>query len=403
MQGPLTGVRVLALENYLAGPVASMTMADLGAEVIKIEPPQGDLSRMTFGPNHKGESSHFLSWNRNKKGIVLDLTTVSGKQAFEGLVKVSDVVINNFRPGVMARLGADYAALRRLNPRIILVNLTGMGPSGPYRDRPSVESTAAGISGILSVTGEPGGRPVRPGPAMSDLANALYAIVATVSALYQREKTGLGQNIDVSLLGASVAFMGYHISYYTCSGEVPQPLGSGYPFTAPYGAYKTKEGYVVLGPCWPRIAVAIGAEWLIDDPRFATPDARLAHRRELDEELEKRLAAATTDEWLEIFYQMDIVAGPLNTVDKVVADAQVNHLNMILTLEHPLGGTVRLAGNPIMMDSITGRHEAPPLLGQHTDEVLKSLLGYSQDQIAELRREQAAHAKATERHTRKQR
>ena len=278
MEGPLSGVRVLALENYLAGPVASMTMADLGAEVIKIEPPQGDLSRMTFGPNHQGESSHFLSWNRNKKGIVLDLATVSGKRAFDGLVRLSDVVINNFRPGVMARLGADYDAAP-LNPRIILVNLTGMGPSGPYRDRPSVESTAAGMSGILSVTGEPGGRPVRPGPAMSDLANALYASVATVSALYQREKTGVGQNIDVSLLGASVAFMGYHISYYTCSGEVPQPLGSGYPFTAPYGAYKTKEGYVVLGPCWPRIAVAIGAEWLIDDPRFATADARLHRSR----------------------------------------------------------------------------------------------------------------------------
>jgi len=403
MEGPLSGVRVLALENYLAGPVASMTMADLGAEVIKIEPPQGDLSRMTFGPNHKGESSHFLSWNRNKKGIVLDLATVSGKRAFDALVKVADVVINNFRPGVMARLGADYAALRRLNPRIILVNLTGMGPSGPYRDRPSVESTAAGMSGILSVTGEPGGRPIRPGPAMSDLANALYATIATIGALYQREKTGDGQNIDVSLLGASVAFMGYHISYYTCSGETPQPLGSGYPFTAPYGAYKTKEGYVVLGPCWPRIAVAVGAEWLIDDPRFAAADARLAHRRELDEELEKCLAAATAEEWLEIFYQMDIVAGPLNTVDKVIEDPQVNHLNMILSLEHPLGGAVRVAGNPIRMDSIKGRHQAPPLLGQHTDEVLKGLLGYTDAQLSELRREQAANARATQARTRKQR
>ncbi len=403
MEGPLTGVRVLALENYLAGPVASMTMADLGAEVIKIEPPQGDLSRMTFGPNHKGESSHFLSWNRNKQGIVLDLATASGKQAFDELVKVSDVVINNFRPGVMARLGADYEMLRRLNPRIISINLTGMGPSGPYRDRPSVESTAAGMSGILSVTGEPGGRPIRPGPAMSDLANALYATIATTSALYQREKTGAGQNIDVSLLGASVAFMGYHVSYYTCSGEVPQPLGSGYPFTAPYGAYKTKEGYVVLGPCWPRIAMAVGAEWLIDDPRFATADARLAHRRELDEELERCLAAATAKEWLEIFYQMDIVAGPFNTVDKVIDDPQVNHLNMILSLDHPLGGAVKVAGNPIIMDSVKGHHQAPPLLGQHTDDVLKELLGYTDAQLRELRREQAANARSTEARTRKQR
>ena len=159
MEGPLDGVRVLALENYLAGPVASMTMGDLGAEIIKIEPPQGDLSRLTFGPSHKGQSSHFLSWNRNKKGVVLDLRTVTGREAFYDLVRISDVVINNFRVGVMERLGADHGVLKDLNPRIISVNLTGMGPIGPYKDRPSVESTAAGISGILSVTGEPGGRP----------------------------------------------------------------------------------------------------------------------------------------------------------------------------------------------------------------------------------------------------
>ncbi len=403
MEGPLSKVRVLSLANYLAGPVAAMIMADLGAEVIKIEPPQGDLSRLTVGPNHKGESSHFLSWNRNKKGIILDMRTPTGKEAFEKLVKISDVVVNNFRPGVMARLGADYEALKKINPRIISVNLTGMGPSGPDKDRPAVESTASGISGILSVTGEPGGRPIRPGPAISDLANALYAVIGTVAALYEREKTGAGQDINVSLLGASVALMGYHISYYTCSGILPEPLGSAYPFTAPYGAYKTRDGYVVLGPCWPRIARAIGAEWLIDDPRFAEAENRLKNRWELDKEIEKCLAQATTQEWLDIFYLEDIVAGPLNTVDKVIADPQVNHLKMILDMEHPLGGTVKLAGNPLMMPSIKGKHSPPPVLGQHTDEVLKKLLGYSQDQIKKLKAEQAAHAKETEEHVRKKR
>lgn len=402
MEGPLTGIRVLALENYLAGPVASMTMGDLGAEVIKIEPPQGDLSRLTFGPNHEGESSHFLSWNRNKRGVVLDLRAPAGKEAFDGLVRVSDVVLNNFRPGVMERLGADHAAVSQMNPRIISVNLTGMGPRGPYRDRPSVESTAAGISGILSVTGEPGGRPVRPGPAMSDLANALYAVIATLSALYERERTGVGQNIDVSLLGASVAFMGYHISYYTCSGIVPQPLGSGYPFTAPYGAYKTGDGYLVLGPCWPRIATAIGADWMMEDPRFATAEARLEHRHELDMEIEKCLASATADEWLEIFYQEDIVAGPLKTVDQVVTDPQVNDLNMVLNLAHPLGGSIKVAGSPMMMPSLKGEHTAPPLLGQHTDEVLRDLLGYSEERIESLKEEQDRLADETRRHVRKE-
>lgn len=403
MEGPLSGVRVLALENYLAGPVASMTMGDLGAEVIKIEPPQGDLSRLTFGPNHKGESSHYLSWNRNKKSIVLDLRTPTGLEAFYDLVKVSDIVLNNFRFGVTQRLKIDHPVLKTINPRVISVNITGMGPVGPYRDRPSVESTAAGLSGVLSVTGEPGGRPVRPGPAMSDLANAQYATIAALSALYQRERTGLGQNIDVSLLGSSVAYMGYHISYYTCSGIVPEPLGSGYPFTVPYGAYKTAKGYVVLGPCWPRIAVAIGAEWLIEDPRFADAESRLAHRKELDAEIEKYLASATADEWLDIFYAEDIVAGPLLSVGEVVRDPQVNALNMILDLPHPLGGSVRVAGNPIMMDSIHGDNSAPPVLGQHTDEVLRTILQYTDDRISRLKDEQAKFSEETRKHTRKER
>ncbi len=398
MKGPLSGIRILALENYLAGPVASMTMGDLGAEVIKIEPPQGDLSRLTSGPNHKGESSHYLSWNRNKKSVVLDLRTNAGKEAFHGLVRISDIVINNFRLGVMDRLGISHDKLKSINHRIISVNLTGMGPTGPDKDRPSVEATAAGWSGILSVTGEPDGRPVRPGPAMSDLANAQYAVIAALSALYQRERTGAGQNIDVSLLGASVAFMGYHISYFTCSGEVPEPLGSGYPFTAPYGAYKTADGYVVLGPCWPRIARAIGADWLVEDPRFATTANRLKNRCELDVEIEKYLAAANTDDWLNIFYAEDIVAGPLNKVDAVVANPQINALNLIQEIPHPLGGMIKVAGSPIRMDTLEGANSAPPTLGQHTEEVLRELLHYTPKQIRSLKAEQDAAAADTRSH-----
>ncbi len=403
MEGPLSGVRVLAVENYLAGPVASMTLGDLGADVIKIESPQGDMSRLTVGPNHKGESNHYLSWNRNKKSVVLDLRTPSGKQAFYDLVKVSDVVVNNFRPGAMDRMGFGHEALIKINPRIISVNLTGMGPSGPYRDLPSVDSIGAGISGLLSVTGEPGGRPVRPGPAVCDITCALYAVIGTLAAINERNRTGAGQNIDVSLLGASVALMGYQISYYTCSGEIPQPMGTGYPFTAPFGAYKTRNGYVVLGPCWPRIARAIGAEWLIDDPRFAQTAERLKNRFELDKEIEKYTIEATTEDWLEIFRAEDIISGPLYTVDQTVADPQVNHLKMILDLPHPLGGSVKLAGNPIMTPSLQGDNMAPPTLGQHTDEVLKKVLKYSSEKIKKLKEEQKAHAQETLEHTRKKR
>lgn len=384
MKGPLTGVRVLAIENYLAGPVASMTMGDLGAEVIKIETKEGDKSRMTVGPNHKGESNHYLSWNRNKKSVVLDLKSEPGRKVFYDLVKVSDIVINNFRPDGMKKLGADHETIKEINPRIISITLSGMGPTGPDRDMPVVDSVAAGISGLLSVTGEPGGRPIRPGPAVCDITCALYGVIAAVSALYEREKTGIGQDIHVPLLGAAVALMGYHISYYTCSGEVPGPLGSGYPFTAPFGAYKTKDSYIVLGPCWPRIAHTIGVEWLVEDPRFVETENRLKNRRELDIELEKCFQNATTDEWLAVMQVEDIIAGPLNTVDRVVEEPQVRHMGMVLEIEHPLGGMVKLAGNPIMMESVKGSHLPPPTLGQNTEEVLREVLGYSEEEIGKL-------------------
>ncbi len=402
MNGPLSGVRVLAIENYLAGPVASMTMGDLGAEVIKIEPEDGDLSRLTVGPNHKGESNHFLSWNRNKKSIVLDVRTPSGKKVLYDLVKISDVVVNNFRPGAMGRIGADHDSLKKINPRIISVNLSGMGPSGPSRDLPVVDSVAGGLSGLLSVTGEPGGRPIRPGPAVCDITCALYAVIATVSALYQREKNGEGQNIDVPLLAAATALMGYHISYYTCSGEVPQPMGSGYPFTAPFGAYKTKDSWIVLGACWPRIARSIGADWLIEDPRFADDETRLKNRLELDKEIEKYFVKMNTAEWLDILRADDIICGPLYTVDQAVVDPQINHLNMILDIAHPLGGSVKLAGNPIMMPSLKGEYLPPPTLGQHTGEVLTDILGYTEDDIRRLKEEQASHSAETRNHTRKE-
>ncbi len=402
MEGPLSGVRILALENYLAGPVATMVLGDLGAEGIKIEPPQGDGSRMTIGPNHRGESAHFLAWNRDKKGIVLDLRTKTGRQAFFDLVKIADVVLSNFRAGAMDRLGFGHEALKKINPNIITINLTGMGESGPYRDRSANDHTVSGISGILSVTGEPGGRPVRPGPAVCDLSGAFYGVIATISALYEREKKGAGQSMDVALLAGAVSLMGYHIAYYTCSGEIPQPLGTGYFHTAPIGAYKTKNNYIVLGPCWPRITRVLGAEWLMDDPRFATYEARIKNRFELDKEVEKYFQKATTEEWLEILYAEDIMAAPLNTVDKTLADPQVNHLGMIIDIEHALGGTLRLAGNPIKGQSIKGKHLPPPVLGQHTDEVLRDVLGYAEARIKKLKAEQEANAAETKAHVRKE-
>ncbi|MFC1929667.1 CaiB/BaiF CoA transferase family protein [Chloroflexota bacterium] len=401
MKGPLSGVRILALENFLAGPFGSMILGDMGAEVIKIEPTQGDGSRLSAGPNHKAECSHYLAYNRSKKDIILDLRTPTGKEAFYDLVKVSDVVWNNYRAGVMKRLDADFNTLKKINPRIICTNITGFGPSGPYRDLPSNDSTACGYSGILSVTGEPEGRPVRPGPAVPDLAGALYGVIGTLSALHERDKTGVGQIVEVSLLGSAIAFMAYHIASYTCSGVVPGPLGTGYGHAVPYGAYKTKDSYIVLGPCWPRIASVFGADWLIEDPRFSTLEDRLEYRQELNEEMEKYFMMATTEEWLPILQAADIIVGPFNTVDKVVADSQVEHLNMILNIKHPLGGEVRLAGNPIMTPSLEGEYMPPPTLGQHTDQVLRELLGYSKEKVRKLKEEQEANTAELEKHTRR--
>ncbi len=403
MQGPLSGIRVLALENALAGPFGSMILGDLGAEVIKVEPTQGDIGRVWAGARYNGEPVHYLAYNRNKKGIILDLRTPSGKAAALDLIKISDIVWDNFRPGAMERLGLGYQDLKAINLKVIAVHLTGFGPSGPYKDRPSNDSVASGMSGIMSVTGEPGGRPIKPGPAVPDLANALYGVIGALAALRHREATGEGQEVNTSLLGAGIAFMSFHIAEYTIGNNLIGPLGSGYPMSAPYGAYKAKEGYVVMGVNWPRVARIIGADALIDDPRFKTLEDRVKNRWELNEEIEKYLSVLTAEEWLPIMYANDIVAGPLYNVAEVVEVPQVKHMHMITPVKHALGGEIKLVNSPVTMESMEGEHASPPTLGQHTQEVLKGLLGYSDEKINELEAEREANAKELEAHTRRRR
>jgi len=269
MRGPLSGIRVLDISRAIAGPYGAMILGDLGAEVIHVEPPDGEISRFRAGPNYKGESFHYLSWNRNKKNMVLDFSTKLGKEAFFDLVKISDIVWNNFRPGSMERLGADYETLKKVNPRIIYVSITGYGPSGPFKGRPAFDVAILGHTGVLSVTGEPEGVPVRPGPPLADMGGGIFAAIGTLSALYDRERTGKGRKIDVAMQDACISLLSYHFCEYFCTGVIPKPLShSGHAFSVPYGVYKTKKGFIAIGPSWPRIARAIGADWLIDDPRF---------------------------------------------------------------------------------------------------------------------------------------
>ncbi|MFC2035596.1 CaiB/BaiF CoA transferase family protein [Chloroflexota bacterium] len=389
--GPLSGIRVLDISRAIAGPYGSMILGDLGAEVIKIETPEGDFSRVSAGPSHKGENFYYLAFNRNKKDIVLDLFTKSGREAFYDLVKVSDIVWNNFRTGSMERLGADYDTLREINPKVIYCSITGYGPTGPSKDRPAYDIAILAASGILSVTGEPDGRPVRPGVPIADEVGALFAVIGTLAALAERQRTGRGQKIDISLMDACISLLGYPLSYYFTTSIVPRLLGnSGHLILVPYGVYKTKKDYIALGVCWPRIARALSADWLADDPRFKDLQARQEHRDELNAIIEEHLAKAEADDWMEIFKVEDIAAAKVVSLDEVAVDPQVLHQKMILNMEHPLGGEIKLVGNPIKVGGISEEEfTPPPTLNQHQRQILSELLGYSDEKIRGLREEEA--------------
>lgn len=403
MKGPLSGIRVIDISRAIAGPYGAMILGDLGAEVIHIEPPDGEISRFRAGPNYKGESFHYLSWNRNKKNMVLDFSTKLGKEAFFDLVKISDIVWNNFRPGSMERLGADYDTLKEINPRIIYVSITGYGPSGPFKGRPAFDVAILGHTGVLSVTGEPGGIPVRPGPPIADIGGGIFAAIGALSALYDREQTGKGRKIDIAMQDVCISLLSYHFCEYFCTGAAPKPLDhSGHAFSVPYGVYKTKKGFIAIGPSWPRIARAIGADWLIDDPRFKEWTGRDEHREELNAIIEEHLAKAEAEDWVALFEAEDIPAGLIKSIDEVAIDPQVLHQKMILSLSHPLGGEVKLAGNPIKMEGLFEKdYTAPPTLDQHGHEILSRLLGYSEEKIKKLKQEEKENAEERLSHVRK--
>jgi len=401
---PLSGVRVVDLSRAIAGPTGTMVLGDQGAEIIKIEPPEGDGSRNVAGPDHKGQSFYFMSFNRNKKSVILDLGIESGKQAFYDLVKVSDVVYDNFRPGVLERLGADYETLKKINPKIISCSVTGWGSSGPYSHRPSLDVMMLGYAGLLSITGEPDGPPIKPGEAIGDVVSGMYAAIGVLSALNKRHVTGEGSRVDVSMLESIMAILNYTFSYYFCSGIVPKAMGTQHLGLIPYGVYKTRDGYVTIGISWPRIARAVDAEWMIEDPRFKEMADRLEHREEFNEILEERLSHADTEGWLNIFEAEDIVAGPINSLDEVADDPQVKHQKIILQMEHSLGGKVRLVGCPVKMTGLSpDEYIPPPLLGEHTDEVFKDILGYSEDKISKVKKDAEEHTEERQTHVYKRR
>jgi crotonobetainyl-CoA:carnitine CoA-transferase CaiB-like acyl-CoA transferase len=399
VKGPLTGVRVVDLSQAHAGPFGSQLLGDMGAEVLKIESPMGELLRFQGIPDG---GYYIKALSRNKKGVVLDMWTKTGKEAFYDLVKVSDVVFDNFRVGAIERLGADYETLKKINPRIISASITGYGASGPYSGFPSYDDIAQALSGMSSLCGEPGGAPMRSAAAIADISSGVFCTYGIVIALYEREKTGVGRRVEVNLLDSCMALLDNMFQFYFAYGNVPPTQGTKHPLTPLLGYFKCKNGYIGIGPSWPRICRVINKEWMIDDPRFKTQGDRMMHKSDMEKEIEEALLEADVETWIELMRVEDIPVGPVNTLDKVIEDPQVIHNKAVIEMEHPVYGKMRAVDCPIKMPgAISGEYTPPPVLGEHTDEVLKGILGYSDKKIAALKKEQDENAEEMQKHARK--
>lgn len=389
MNGPLQGVRVLDLSWVLAGPFATMVLNDLGAEVIKVEQPgRGDIARGN-GPFIDGLSSYFLSLNRGKKSITLDLTRKEGKDIFLKLVGQADVVVENFIPGTMKRLGLDYDVLRQHNPRLIYAACSGFGQTGPYAQKPAFDVIVQAMGGIMSITGEPDGPPIRPGASVGDIAAGLFLCIGILAALQERTRSGQGQMVDIGMLDCQVAITENAFARYFATGEIPGPLGTRHPVFTPFQVFATKDSYVavaITGEQWPLFCATIERLDIMDDPQFADGYLRTQHYDELEPILNQAFETKTTQEWLTEFEAVGIPCGPVNTVDRVAGDPQIAARQMIVELFHYRAGPLRVTNTPIKLSRTPGLVDRPsPELGEHTEEVLNTLLGLGQEQILSLR------------------
>ncbi len=386
---PLAGVRVLDISQVMAGPLASMLLGDLGADVIKIEPPgAGDQTRGAMGFKMKGsDSMGFLNLNRNKRSIALNLKSEAGREIFYKLVETADIVIENYRPGVMKRLRCDYETLRRINPRLVYASISGFGQTGPWASRPGFDLMAQAMSGILSVTGEPGGAPVK-GVPVADVGCGLFTVYAVLAAYIGQQRTGEGQYIDASLFDASLAFSVWDAADYWGTGAVPTPLGTANRMSAPYQAVRAKDGYFVMGApnqkLWKVLCETLGRQDLLTDPRFKDISARLANRAPLIEELERTFTTRTSEEWVDTLLSVGIPAGPIYTYPEAFESEHGRHRQMRLEIDHPVEGKVPNIGFPVKLNGTPQQiRYAPPLLGEHT-EVLLAEIGVDAAMMQEL-------------------
>ena len=394
MAGPLENVRVLDMTWALAGPFCAMLLADLGAEVIKVENPEGgDTSRKNF-PFVKEVSSYFLSVNRGKKSVTVNLQHPRGKEIVLSLAKKSDVLVENFRPGVMDRLGLGYAAVREVNHRIIYASCSGFGRTSPYAHRPAYDVIVQGMGGTLSITGEEGGGPVRVGFSIGDIGGGIFTALGILSALHEREKSGLGQMVDVAMLDCQMALLENAFTRFFATGEVPERIGTRHPVLTPFQALPTRDGYIVVAVArqdwWEKFCNLINRSDLISDERFKTNPDRTKNHKDLEAILKGITRTRTTSEWVADMEKADIACGPVNTVPQVASDPHTLAREMIAQVKHTQAGMLRVVNSPIKLSRTPVNLErASPVLGEHTEEVFGNLLGLSREDLAKLKEEKA--------------
>ena len=390
---PLSGVRILELGQIIAGTYGGQVLSDLGAEVIKIESPEGDLGRNPSVAPYRGVSGLFLTFNRNKKSVVIDLKNEGGRALFYDLVRVCDVVVDNFRAGVIERLAIDYATLRKINPRIVQCSVTGFGSAGEYKDYPALDIIVQAMSGHMAITGEPGRPPVRVGIPLADLSGGIFACKGILAALFARERTGEGRQVELSMYDAMLNLLSYMGTMWLTNGELPSPPGSAHDYTVPWQAFEVRDGYVVVATrqevFWKRLCAAIDAPQLADDSRFATNALRVENRSALVPQLERIFRERSVDDWLQRLRAAEVPAAPVNNLDRAFREPPVAERGMIVEYDHPDVGRVRLPGNPIKMSGLKTISRPAPRLGEHTDAVLTELLSLSAPRIAALREQGA--------------
>lgn len=380
MKQPLSGIRVLDLSQVMAGPFCCMLLGDMGADVIKVEPPGiGDQTRRSMGFRLKGEDSPgFLALNRNKRSIEIDLKNAAGLALFHDLVRTADILVENSRPGVAARLKIDYATLSAINPRLVYASISGFGQTGPWSQRPGFDLIAQAMSGIMSATGTDDGEPVKCTTPVADLGSGLFAVYGILSALLARAESGVGQYVDTSLFEAALGLSIWETTELWGTGVPPVPLGSANRMSAPYQAVRARDGYFVIGAAndrlWIRMCAALGISELADDPLFARNTDRMANRAELIEKLERVFATNTRAHWVETLLEAGIPAGPINDYAEAVAADHTIAREMVIDVPHPVEGSYRSLGFPVKLSGTPQRvNRPPPLLGEHTREILAEL------------------------------